>query len=332
MELERQGPPQRRTEEERGDMSTAQQRNDIDAIMRKARALINVAEHPNTSPEEAAAAAGRLQALMTRYNLDLAALEVEGAAGEGPAGYIAEEYDLNAVRAGNTAWRMRLMAYICQYNFCRIVTSKRSALNSKDLDEHWLRMAEAGELEEGLPPKRKRGGASKRGIPTVTIVGQTHNVELVKYLYEYLARDLARIARERHEIAERNAVLIRRIGGKALTVPEWRRWLNSFGLGAADIIGHRLKEQYAADVAATEPAHAPGGATVTGMELVVIKGAELSEAMTRLVGEVPTAKMDAPDSPDERAYKAGVQAGAGMNLNRPLEERRKGATMLPAGE
>jgi hypothetical protein len=325
-------------------MGTTQQRAELDAIIRKAKALINLKDHPNTSPEEAAAAASRLQALMTRYNLDVAAVSAPDA-----SEYEAQDYDLNSVKAGNVGWRRVLMAELCATNFCRTISRWSQSLNRRDLDERAAALAEEDERlrerwmdEDGnLKPRLARGGAPRRGIPQVMIVGERHNIEMVVYLYEYLAREIVRLGREAHvqechRITRKN--IERKEWDRVLKVsrpmqdhPEWRGYLNSFAAGAVEVIAYRLRERYRQDVAETEPARTAAGGVVTGQELVVIKDQALTEATIKYAGTSEARSTEAPIS-NEDARKAGRLAGARVNLNRPLEERRTGATMLPEGK
>jgi len=171
-------------------------------------------------------------------------------------------------------WRRRLLAAVARNNFCR--------------------------------------GVSYQGTREVGIVGEPHNVTVVKHLYDFLVRDIMRLAD---------------IGVKAertLDEEENRAWKRSFYLGAVRTVAQRLAEQRQRDIAANEQSAA----------LVVRKDQELEEAYKE---HFPGLNSDADDeaktlppredsgpSRPRRAdgYRAGLIAGKTIPLNLPLEEPR----------
>src|SRR5689334_15056227 len=115
-------------------------------------------------------------------------------------------------------WRRRLLAAVARNNFCR--------------------------------------GVSYQGTRDVGIVGEPHNVLVVKHLYAFLVRELMRLAEL--EAAEQ----------PGLSPDDARSWKRSFFQGAVRTIAHRLTEQRQRDVASDHRA----------MSLVVRKDQELEEA------------------------------------------------------
>ena len=196
-----------------------------------------------------------------------------------------------ALEAGNSAyvsdrfdsggwmhWRRRLLAAVARNNFCR--------------------------------------GVSYQGTRDVGIVGEPHNVTVVKHLYAFLVREVMRLAdlgvKEQHGLDEE----------------ESRAWKRSFYLGAVRTIAQRLATQRQRDISADPQAAA----------LVVRKDQELDEAYRE---HFPTAQSNeddeegapAPARPDRGpsrprrtdGYRAGVLAGRTIPLNLPIEAPRRPA-------
>jgi hypothetical protein len=171
-------------------------------------------------------------------------------------------------------WRRRLLAAVARNNFCR--------------------------------------GVSYQGTRDVGIVGEPHNVLVVKHLYAFLVRELMRQA-ELEAAAQ-----------PGLTADDARSWKRSFYQGAVRTIAHRLTEQRQRDVAADHRA----------MALVVRKDQELDEAYREhFPGAQPQPEADepAPEQPRRKprkprstdGYRAGVRAGQRIPLNLPLDAPRE---------
>lgn len=177
-------------------------------------------------------------------------------------------------------WRRRLIAAIARNNFCR--------------------------------------GVSYQGTRDVGIVGEPHNVLVVKHLYAFLVRELMRLAEI--EVA----------GQPVLTEDESRAWKRSFYQGAVRTIAQRLAEQRQRDIAAAAQG-APGA-----MALVVRKDQELDDAYRQHFPDAPPPPPESPPADQPRrkprrprstdGYRAGLRAGQTIPLNLPLAEgvRRKG--------
>ncbi len=172
-------------------------------------------------------------------------------------------------------WRRRLLAAVARNNFCR--------------------------------------GVSYQGTREVGIVGEPHNVTVVKHLYAFLVRDILRLA----------DLLVK--SERTLDEEESRAWKRSFYLGAVRTIAQRLVEQRQRDIAADGQAAA----------LVVRKDQELDEAYKEYF---PGLHSDSDDTEEEAApppkdrgpsrprradgYRAGLIAGRTIPLNLPLEASR----------
>jgi hypothetical protein len=175
-------------------------------------------------------------------------------------------------------WRLRLLSAVARNNFCR--------------------------------------GVSYQGTRDVGIVGEPHNVTVVKHLYAFLVREVLRLAdlgvKEQHGLDEE----------------ESRAWKRSFYLGAVRTIAQRLATQRQRDISADPQAAA----------LVVRKDQELDEAYRE---HFPTAQSNEDDEEGAPApvrqdrgpsrprrtdgYRAGVLAGRTIPLNLPIEAPRRTA-------
>lgn len=177
-------------------------------------------------------------------------------------------------------WRRRLLGAVARNNFCR--------------------------------------GVSYQGTREVGIVGEPHNVTVVKHLYAFLVREVLRLAE---------------VGLKAertLDEEERRAWKRSFYLGAVRTIAQRLAAQRERDISAD-----PRGAA-----LVVRKDQELAEAYREHFpglhldddaagdAEAPAPKREdrGPHRPRrDDGYRAGVLAARTIPLHLPLDAPRPAA-------
>lgn len=174
-------------------------------------------------------------------------------------------------------WRRRLLAVVARNNFCR--------------------------------------GVSYQGTREVGIVGEPHNVMVVKHLYAFLVREVLRLAE---------------VGLKAertLDEEERRAWKRSFYLGAVRTIAQRLIEQRERDINIDPNAAA----------LVVRKDQELEDAYRDYFPglhpddadnqeEAPTPRQEdrGPRRPRRGdGYRAGMIAGKTIPLNLPLDAPRR---------
>lgn len=175
-------------------------------------------------------------------------------------------------------WRRRLLAAVARNNFCR--------------------------------------GVSYQETRDVGIVGEPHNVTVVKHLYAFLVREVMRLA----DLGVKEQ--------RGLDEEESRAWKRSFYLGAVRTIAQRLAIQRQRDVSADPQAAA----------LVVRKDQELDEAFREHFPNTQSNEEDedgAPTPPRQdrgpsrprRAdgFRAGVLAGRSIPLNLPIEAPRRAA-------
>lgn len=175
------------------------------------------------------------------------------------------DYLRSDYQTGRDTWRQVLMNVICVNNFCQAV-----------------KLREKGE---------------------VAIVGKPHNVEVVQFMYEYLNRELVRLADrgwERQQVMD-----IYEDGQKHSS----RRWKNSFYWGANNIIAQRLKAQRRQDEEVSPEAGA----------LVLVTGRELVLATKDLIGRTGNTRRRATVYND--GYAAGQEAGRNIGLHQGLGGR-----------
>lgn len=173
---------------------------------------------------------------------------------------------------GSTNWRRMLLGAVARNNFCRAV---------------WY-----------------------RGTRDVGIVGEPHNIAAVQYLYEFLMREIRRLADRAWEE-----------GGYARRGERERTWKRSFYFGAVQTVSERLAAQREADARAD----------TASLALTVVKDRELDEAYRQHFGAAGKARKAVVRS--TTGYAAGVRAARKIALNRPLGEAQRAAEreLLPSG-
>jgi DNA-binding transcriptional MocR family regulator len=127
------------------------------------------------------------------------------------------------------------------------------------------------------------------------IIGERHNIEIVKGMYDYLVGEVMRLAD---------------VGWNDLSATEQsfskiRRWKNAFRIGAGATLRQRLQEQFDAQK------QAEGEEAVNA--LVVVKDAALAQAVKDFF---PKTRLSSTRSSlsDLHGYEAGQLAGLGINL------------------
>lgn len=171
---------------------------------------------------------------------------------------------------GWMSWRRALLAAVAQNNFCR--------------------------------------GVSYRGTREVGIVGEPHNVAVVKYLYTFLVREITRLA----DVAA---------GQPPDRGPESpRAWKRSFYQGAVLTIAQRLAAQRRHNAEADPLSTA----------LVIRKDQELDQAYRQYFPNVKKGR-DASKPRSANGYHAGIKAARSIALNPVIEEPRRPADQRHQG-
>lgn len=240
-------------------------RNDILARVTK---LLSYNTANGCTEAEMQAAAAKAQSLMTRYNLSMA--EIEVAEGKLNEEYTVERDVWNNYPGGGTSltWRRSLLVTLCQFNFCE--------------SQFWRTQVNANLFQ---------------------MVGQPHNIQMVKYLLAYLNRQMLTLSRDALKDAQEAESLSARVH------PD--RWRSSYLLGMVQGIHNRLQAQFNTDTTAE------AGSTA----LVVVKEQELQEAVERLVGKLKVKSLTVRSgSVQGSAYGRGMDDADKVSLDRPLSE------------
>lgn len=133
------------------------------SILTRVKKLLSLTVERGATPEEAASAAAKAQALLFDHNLKLADVEGVGEADE----YLASEIDLNVRGKFHVNWHRRLLATIANNNFCKVIALTTGTRGSG------------------------KGGAPEQCV----LVGRAHNIEFVTWLYRSVSTQIAEMAR-----------------------------------------------------------------------------------------------------------------------------------------
>ena len=227
----------------------------LDSILSTIQKLQRLAERAGT-PDEAANAAAKVQALLFKHNLTLA--QVDSHVEQPGAGdYENRTFTLEA-GSFHIEWHRKLASVLARFNFCKMV---------------------------------QYGGSAKVGF-----IGQPHNIEVVTYLYGYLAREIKRLGLE-----------AMRIHCDSTKPSQQGAWVRAFCLGAVNTIHTRLYAQRQQDERASAASTA----------LVHVSDARLAQAVTRYFPKLHKAATPAP-SRNAYANALGREAGARIALNKAV--------------
>ena len=227
------------------------------------RRLVNLRDHTATNINEAATAAAKLQSLLLEYNLEEAQLEQLG--GSRPI-YGQQDFDVSHGGPKNLCdWKTELLHVISQHNMCRSIHR---------IDKH------------------------AQASPRVSIVGERHNIAVVKGFYDYLSNELIRLGENdwpKYRLQFYNA--------------RKRHFLHWFYTGAKNVIDKRLAEQRAADATIHE---AQWG-------LVVIKEGQLQEAYDQLFPDARQGGKSRMSNGDMKLAKVmGMRAAENISLDKQV--------------
>ena len=223
-------------------------------LIERIKKLYNLSTR-NSSTAEAAAAAAKIQELCFQNELDLAKILEQGTDPAIP--YVKYDFILPDTLAFdvNVNWKKLLCWGVAKANFC--------------------------------------SGVSIPGTARMAIIGQKHNYEVVCYTYEYLAREICRLAVE-HCVAQ-----------AFLDKKDRKNYIAGFCEGAATEVYRALCASVKQQAAATRKSRA----------LVVVKNAELNKAVSvyfpRLIKERAT-----PINGSSAGYRDGRQFGKGISITR----------------
>lgn len=183
------------------------------AIISKIQKVMTLAERGGT-PEEAAAAAAKVQQLLFRHNLTMTDVTAVSDAQNIKAQYANTTVNLGVERRQVVGWRRDLLAALARLNFCYPLL--------------W------------------------RGEPNMQLIGKPENIAAVVQMYEYLATTIDRLSAEGWEMTKKNNggkaptvwsdVVYKYIPQHA------KNYRGSFSQGAVYTVVDRLKAQRDADI------------------------------------------------------------------------------------
>lgn len=151
-----------------------------DSILAKIKKLQALTTERGATPEEAATAAAKAQALLFEHNLSQCDVDTKEQAGPDPYGKV--ETTLEGANRNTVTWRRTLLYTIAKHNFCTAIT---------------------------LPNQTK-----------MIVIGKRSNVETVLYLNHILVREIERLAVEagRTVLTNRAAYLVSFCRGAVSTI------------------------------------------------------------------------------------------------------------------
>lgn len=240
-----------------------------ETLVDRVRKLLALAARAGT-PEEAATAAAKAAAIMVKYTI----AESELGAGD-REGYTRASLQPEGpiVHRCVMAFDQSLLGIVAEASFCKAILSR-----------------------------------SARGQTDGDVIGQPHNIEIVRYLFHYLRREVDRMGNAAARAAQRESAECRLTGSIAEPILGPNAYLRHFRMGALAAIRDRL-------LAPREEAKQENEST---MALIVLKDAELEEATGKLVPNLTTRRSHSAGIADYGAYSAGYVAGRDMPINPAL--------------
>lgn len=252
--------------------------NVSDALLQKIAKLLSLAGD-KANEHEAAVAAAHAQRLLHEHNLSVAEVEASGKAKAAPVG---ERAMGRVVKSGSgTGWRSQLAQAIATTGYCRVLQSKTKSM----LHLFWI--------------------------------GREVDVATCTYVYEYLERELERLAQEFSTWRWEEAKLQAKLRGMAFHDFEVllrarrmhpllarRSWLE----GAVHGVSEKLHEDFNAR-----------RASEAGTALVVCRDGELSEYLSRVYPKLRVEKRQ-PKVHDAAAYFDGMATGRQLQVAPGIEQ------------
>lgn len=247
--------------------------------LRQVAKLLKLAEHANTSPEEAGNAAAKAQALMTRFKIEwmvaTSAVNIEEPE-EDVVNFADRGASLEDEGAAKIArWKGSLAVSVATANQCKA----------------WYCTKLSTSFSNGRPTTTKKA--------TLELIGRPSDADAVRYLYQYLAREVERLTA---------------IHGKGCGAT----WRNNFRMGVVETIAQKLGEE----AKATRAALRTEAATGTTMALVLVDKA-LAKLDQRAIA-VETygkeklklrARSGGQTQYDHNARSQGREAGKSIKIN-----------------
>jgi hypothetical protein len=239
-----------------------------ETILVRIKKLLALSQSPN--PNEAAAAAAKAQALLTQHNIAMAEVEAISLRKEGVDQF--DWADIIFPSNKSAQWRNTLFGAVVNTTYCKAWYSHTRGEGKWDAIGRYKR-------------------STKRGA---TVIGRPSDVEVARYLFIFLAREIEREASEHAKDTARPGVRGERNRLKA-----------SFLKGMTDVVVQRLYNEWR-EQRSQEQAYG----------LMVVREGELNEWMQqngiRLGGAAKHYYRDA----DPYSYVAGARAGERLQISR----------------
>ena len=137
----------------------------LQQVYEKIQKLLNVTTDRGATVEEANNAAQKAQAILFKYNIDIANLD------EALNPIIQELYDMQS-KISDFPWKRNLFGAICKYNFCYCLTKTTYK-------------------------EDKRGVHKQMKNPPLILIGKAHNIKFCIYLFIFLAKSIEYNAEKR---------------------------------------------------------------------------------------------------------------------------------------
>lgn len=244
-----------------------------DDLFAKVIKLMELAERAGT-PDEAAAAVARINTLVLKANLDLAEIARQRSDANAAPEYVHEMWDVDDSTA-HIRFRIDLLNTIAYYHFCKsIFTTRRKGPTTYLLKLH--------------------------------LVGQKHNVQIVRYIFDHLYTEMKRMAKS---------------GWKQYYGPVSRvAFLNSFSAGFQHAIAYRLDQDRGDMVRPKQlnPAPEVAAQAKATQALIVLTDAQLKEATARFFETLRQRRNVGIDIADHAAYRQGRNAGNAVSMNKAI--------------
>jgi hypothetical protein len=248
-------------------------------IIEQIRSIRRLMDNAGTEGEAAAAAAAMAR-LLSKYNLDLAEIPVDSESDERDEA-ISKEEILTQTKNNDYKWREELLTAVASNNFCRVLHT-----------EKWV----DGKVRAHM-----------------ILIGQPHNREVAKFLYELLASTLERLSKAHSTVSperKHELELAKALGIKPRYTFSPRR---SFLYGAVTTISQRLRAewiQFATPVDGNDKA----------LVLVKNNARDLSIFVQQTWPKLGVHRIqeDRRATLDEGGFRAGQEAGRNIGLHRAV--------------
>lgn len=257
--------------------------NETERIIDQIRRIRNLAENAGTEGEAAAAAAA-MSRLLSKHNLDLSEIPT-GEANDELDEPISNETIVTQTKQSDYRWREELLIAIATYNFCRVLHTTT--------------------YEPGTYKSRS----------AIILIGQPHNREVVKFLYDLLTETLTRLSKVHPMVSEQrkaDLAFVKKYGGRLDYAFSPRR---TFLYAAVETLRIRFRDEWKAFTFAPD-----GSRNEKALVLVndtTMKLAKYIEDTWSRLGRHSHNDGD-KRTMDPAAYAAGQAAGRSIPLQRGI--------------